>query len=213
MEAAFWHERWDNNRIGFHEGEANACLVKHFDKLELEPGARVFVPLCGKSRDIAWLLSKGHRVVGAELSRVAIEQLFADLGVTPEIEAVDCLLHFRAADIDMFVGDIFDLSGEITGNVDGVYDRAALIALPDDMRADYATHVADITSCAPQLLISLEYDQSVMPGPPFSVDADELIRVHGARYHLNPVDRIAVEGGLKGVCPAMECVWMLQHRR
>jgi thiopurine S-methyltransferase len=80
MDANFWHQRWGKNEISFHEGEANAMLVDKFQVLSLPKNSRVFVPLCGKTRDIAWLLSQGHRVVGVELSKVAIEQLFTDLG-------------------------------------------------------------------------------------------------------------------------------------
>ena len=86
MEPNFWHERWQQNQLGFHESEANSLLVAHFDALSLAPNSRVFVPLCGKTRDIAWLLSKGHRVVGIELSQLAIEQLFTDLGSSQRLK-------------------------------------------------------------------------------------------------------------------------------
>ena len=213
MDANFWHERWDENRIGFHQEAANPLLVKNFKALALEDGARIFVPLCGKSLDIAWLLDCGHRVVGAELSRIAIEQLFNDLGVEPIITKVGDLERFSAPDLDIYVGDIFDLTADQLGPVDAAYDRAALVALPDDMRARYAKHLHSITGGARQLLICFEYDQSVMNGPPFSVSKAEIERVHGARYSVQELSRSALQGGLKGKFPAQETVWLLSERR
>src|ERR1700733_8099165 len=109
MDEQFWHRRWELNEIGFHEGKANALLVAHFGALSLADGSRVFLPLCGKTIDIHFLLSRGYRVAGAELSRIAIEQLFAELDVTPEIADVGSMSRYSAPGIDIFVGDIFDL--------------------------------------------------------------------------------------------------------
>lgn len=105
------------NEIGFHEGEANRLLVKYFDALCLAEGHRVFVPLCGKTLDIAWLLSNGFRVAGAELVESAIEQLFSELGIEPEISEVGGVKRYSAKNIDIFVGDIFAVSSEILGSV------------------------------------------------------------------------------------------------
>ena len=99
MEANFWHQKWENNQIGFHESEANALLVDHFGSLGLAQDDRIFLPLCGKTRDIAWLLDKGYRVVGAELSEIAIKQLFEDLDATPEVNEVGELKHYHAEGI------------------------------------------------------------------------------------------------------------------
>lgn len=209
MEADFWHARWANNQIAFHEGEANALLVASFDALSLAKGDRVFVPLCGKTRDIAWLLSQGQRVVGAELSKIAIEQLFEDLGITPTVEPIGSLSKFSTEGLEVFVGDIFELTPELLGPVDATYDRAALVALPDDLRGRYAAHIHHITGAAPQLLICFEYDQAVMPGPPFSVDSAKLNRVYGPYYAMKELTRATVQGGLKGICPAEEAVWLL----
>jgi thiopurine S-methyltransferase len=212
MDANFWHQRWGKNEISFHEGEANAMLVDKFQVLSLPKNSRVFVPLCGKTRDIAWLLSQGHRVVGVELSKVAIEQLFTDLGTEPEISTIGKLLHYSAKNVDIFVGDVFSLSGDMIGVVDGIYDRAALVALPSNLRDRYASHVNEITNGAPQLLICFEYDQTVMQGPPFSIDKQELTRVYGERYDITILASAVVVGGLKGICPAQETAWLLRKR-
>lgn len=208
MEASFWHEIWKNNHIGFHESEANTLFVKYFDHLALPQGARVFLPLCGKTRDIAWLLNKGYQVVGAELSEIATQQLFEALGSTPEISKLDKLTHYHAEGIDLFVGDIFDLTAEILGPVDAVYDRAALVALPPETRPLYTKHLQTITSIAPQLLICFQYDQSLMAGPPFSISDDEVKQHYEETYTLTHLETIEVAGGLKGRTEATENIWL-----
>ena len=218
MQAEFWHQRWEKGETGFHEGRANSMLVRNFAKLGLGAGARVFVPLCGKTRDIAWLLSVGQQVVGAELSEIAVEALFAELEITPEIRLLQMsdnavLKHYSATDIDIFSGDIFALDKATLGPVDGVYDRAALVAMPEDMRAEYADHIRQISAGAIQLLICFEYDQQLMDGPPFSVNDQHLRDYFAEHYQLALVDKAPIEGGLKGKVSADEEVWLLTPQK
>lgn len=210
MDPDFWHQKWKSNEIGFHQDAANALLVKHVGRLALAKGDRVFLPLCGKTLDIHWLLGNGYRVAGAELSQLAVEQLFEELGTEPAITHHGDLDRYSAEGIDIFVGDIFGLDAETLGPIDAVYDRAALVALPRDMRSLYATHLMRMSSHAPQLLICFEYDQARMQGPPFSIDAGEVTRHYGDDYALTLLERIEVPGGLKGEC-AMESVWLLEQ--
>lgn len=210
MEASFWHRKWEKGEIAFHEGEANRFLTEHFGKLHLAQGARIFLPLCGKTRDIAWLLSRGCRVKGAELSALAVKELFEDLGLVPDVSGVGALTLYRAENIDIFVGDIFDVSAEVLGHVDAIYDRAALVALPLEMRKRYAAHLVEISHAAPQLLITYEYDQQQMAGPPFSVSADEVGRHYASGYHLQAIETRAVTGGLKGKVASTETAWVLR---
>ena len=209
MDPNFWHKRWEKNEIGFHQSAVNVLLSDHFSGLSLPQTSRVFVPLCGKTRDIAWLLSQGHRVVGVELSKLAVEELFVDLGVAPKISVQGELLRYSAPGLEIFVGDIFELSGDLLGRVDAIYDRAALVAFPTEMRGRYCAHVAAITQLAPQFLICFEYDQAVMNGPPFSMDRQKVHDVYGAHYQIEPITNRDVAGGLKGKCPAQETVWHL----
>lgn len=204
MEADFWHERWENAQIGFHEGEVNRMLAAHLGALSIAPGSRIFLPLCGKTRDIAWLLAKGYRVVGAELSEIAVQQLFDELPLVPKVTRTGPLKRYAAEDIDILVGDIFDLTPEVLGPVDAVFDRAALVALPEEMRGRYTNHIATVTQRAPQLLVTFEYDQSVMKGPPFSLSQSEVEDRYGAHYDITLLADAEVQGGLKGVCPARE---------
>ncbi len=212
MDANFWFQKWENNEINFHEKDTNTLLVKYFEKLALAKDDRIFVPLCGKTLDISWLLLNGYQVVGAELSEVAIKQLFSGLGIEPKISKTGGLKCYSAENIDIFVGDIFKVSREMLGQVDGVYDRAALVALPAEMRKKYACHIIDITDNAPQLLICFEYDQSVMSGPPFSVSNEEIHQHYNSRYNLSLLEERDVPGGLKGKCTALEKLWLLQNK-
>jgi thiopurine S-methyltransferase len=210
MDASFWHQKWKENNIAFHGSEANPQLVKYFKALSLAEGSRVFLPLCGKTLDIAWLLSNGYRVAGAELSEIAIGQLFSELGVEPTIASIGKLDHYSAPNIDIFVGDIFDVSREMLGLVDAIYDRAALVALPGAMRDRYTAHLTEITDKAPQLLICYDYDQSCMEGPPFSISNEEVNQHYSERYDLTLMESTDLPGGIKGKCAAKENVWLLQ---
>jgi len=209
VDKSFWLQRWEENNIGFHKSEANPALVSYFSELSLAKGSRVFVPLCGKTLDIAWLLANGYRVVGAELSALAIAQLFTELGIKPEISDAGALQRYSAPDLDIFVGDIFDLSGQMLGPVDAIYDRAALVALPQEMRDRYTAHLVEMTASVQQLLVCFEYDQTLMPGPPFSIGDGEVKRQYGDRYGLTLLASANVPGGLKGKCAAKEHVWLL----
>jgi thiopurine S-methyltransferase len=211
MDADFWHRKWANNEIGFHESEVNPLLVKHFSALGLASGDRVLLPLCGKTLDIHWLLSNAYRVVGVELSRLAVDQLFAELGVEPAVTACGPIERFSALNLDVVVGDIFDVSRDLLGPVDAVYDRAALVALPPETRGRYAAHLMAITDQAPQLLICFEYDQGLMAGPPFSVLGEEVDRHYRETYALTHLERVEIPGGFKGRIPATESVWLLRR--
>jgi thiopurine S-methyltransferase len=205
----FWHNKWQKNEIGFHLPEANPLLLGHFPALKLSPGARIFLPLCGKTLDIHWLLAQGFRVVGAELSTIAVVALFDDLKLTPTLAKVGKLTRYSAANIDIFNGDFFALTTDMLGAVDAVYDRAALVALPAETRPRYAAHLAAITHTTPQLLVCFDYDPTQYNGPPFCVNAQEVSTYYRPLYHPNLLASIKVAGGLKGKCTAHEQVWLL----
>jgi thiopurine S-methyltransferase len=210
MEAAFWHQRWANGEIGFHESQPNPMLVNHLDALRLSPGSRIFLPLCGKTLDIGWLLNQGMAVVGIELNRQAVAELFAGLGTTPQIEEIGALVRYCSDGLCIFVGDIFDLTPEVLGGVDAVYDRAALVALPPEMRTRYCRHLLQLTGNAPQLLVTFEYDQTAMAGPPHSVPETEIHSHYGNHYNITRLYQQDVPGGMKGQTPATEAVWLLK---
>lgn len=209
MEANFWHERWQTGRTAFHESEGNALLRRHLGALGLSSGARIFVPLAGKTRDIGWLLGQGFRVAANELSDLAVAQLFEDLDARPETTRSGALTRHRAPGLDVFAGDIFALTAETLGAVDAVYDRAALVALPAEMRPRYAAHLAAITGKARQIVITFEYPDGTVDGPPFSVEKTEMHRLYDAAYSLQQLERRPVPGGFKGAEGVHETVWHL----
>jgi thiopurine S-methyltransferase len=210
MEPNFWHNRWEKNQIGFHANEVNPLLVEFFSKLSLSQGSRIFLPLCGKTLDLHWLRSSGYSVVGAELSKKAIDFLFQDLGIKPNINKIENLQHYFSDNIDIFVGDIFHITKSILGKVDAIYDRAALVALPKDMRSSYTSHLKDITNSAPQLLICYEYNQELMDGPPFSISDEEVLKHYKDNYKVNHIFSKPVVGGFKGNIDTSENVWLLE---
>jgi len=212
MEHHFWQDKWDNNKLGFHEGRPNELLINYFQTLNLAPNSSVFVPLCGKTRDIAWLLDHGYRVIGAELIESAIVQLFNELNIIPDIKQTANHVHYNAPNIDIFVGDIFHLQAEQIAPVDAIYDRAALVALPKDMRGQYSQHLVDLTRSAPQLLITYEYDQDLVQGPPFSIHPKEVHHHYDAFYTFELLERTDVDGGVHGKHHAQESIWFLKKK-
>ena len=212
MDHAFWHDKWDSNQIGFHQAYVNPLLVKHFDALGLKQGSRVFVPLCGKTRDMGWLMRQGCHFLGAELSERAVRDLFAEMDVQPDVTQLDAVKRYSAEGIDVFVGDVFAVDQTMLGSVDAIFDRAALVALPTEMRERYARHLIAITGNASQLLITFVYDQAQMTGPPFSIPLDEVNTHYGSEYDAQALEKRDVPGGFRGNVPATETVWALSPR-
>ena len=209
MDADYWHRKWSRGEIGFHQSDYNPLMTKYFGDLGLRDGAHVFVPLCGKTRDIGWLLQQGYRVTGAELNQGAVEALFDDLALSPVITQDGALLRFATPELIVFVGDIFDVSAHALGAVDAIYDRAALVALPADIRARYAGHLVKITEQAPQFLLTFTYDQSKIDGPPFAIPADAVLDLYDQHYALKLLEERAVPGGLKGLTDVQDSAWRL----
>ncbi|MEM6381832.1 MAG: thiopurine S-methyltransferase [Pseudomonadota bacterium] len=209
MEAAFWQERWRENRIAFHEFQPNPRLVDHVDALNLTGDQHVFVPLCGKTLDLDWLLAKGRTVTGVELNEGAVREVFERQSITPDVEQVGPLKRYRFGALTVFVGDFFALTAEMTGSLDAIYDRAALVAMPETMRADYAAHLSALSGFAPQLLVTYDYDQSQMSGPPFSVPQAKIEAYYASRYAIKQLDDRPISGPLAQRCQGREQTWLL----
>lgn len=210
MEADFWMQKWQRGEIAFHEKQVNPALVQYLAELQLPAASRIFVPLCGKTLDIGWLLQQGYKVVGAELSILAIAELFASLNLIPDVTPAGKLTRYSAANIDIFVGDIFQLTTAELGLVNAIYDRAALVALPELMRRQYSAHVMALTNNAPQLLLTYEYDQLLCDGPPFSVSETELQQHYGSCYQLTLLELIQLPAKFRHRVDAAIAVWCLQ---
>ncbi|NJJ58869.1 thiopurine S-methyltransferase [Pseudomonas sp. B14(2022)] len=175
MEPKFWQERWARNQIGFHLPEVNPYLLRYWPSLTLAQGAKVLVPLCGKSLDLMWLASNGYHVLGVELSEQAVDAFFREQNLTPRITWHGVFKVYQADLIEIWCGDFFALDAGALADCTALYDRAALIALPPLMRAQYAEQLNSLLRPGCQgLLITLDYDQTQKAGPPFAVTDDEV---------------------------------------
>ena len=172
---ANWLEFWENNEINWHSDVVTQELEEYLGLLKLEPGNKVFFPLCGKSLDMIYLLNQGFSVVGVELSEIAIKQFFHENGLDYTITRVGKFDLYSAKNIEIYCGDFFSLSSKHLSDVKAVFDRKSLIALDQNLRQKYVKHLNDIISLGVRvLLITLHYPQHQMSGPPFSVDKSEV---------------------------------------
>jgi thiopurine S-methyltransferase len=199
MDLNFWHERWQANLTGFHKNEINNYLLRYWPRLDLAKGSRILVPLCGKSLDMLWLREQGHPVVGIEASQIAVETFFEENGLTPAVHTERYGRRYVYDQLELLCTDFFSLTQEDIGAVSAVYDRAALIALTQAQRPAYATHLTRLLGHGTTgMLITLEYDQLEMSGPPFSVPREEICRLFDAAFaieHLHQFD--VLEDNLK----------------
>lgn len=180
MDSEFWHERWERDEIGFHKHEVNQLMKANIGQLGLSKGSHVLVPLCGKSLDLLWLVRQGFCVSGIELSAKAIEDFFSENDLKYEREAVPNGTVYRSGALTLWCADIFHFDPGLLGRVNAVYDRAALVALPPDMRRNYTAWLLPaLADHTPILLITLDYPQQEMGGPPFAVAREEVRDLYG----------------------------------
>lgn len=218
MDPGFWQQRWHEGRIGFHQDRVTPLLEQHWDAVGVAGGARVFVPLAGKSLDMAWLAARGHRVLGVELSPIAVRQFFEEHGLSPDIRQSRKATHYSAGAIEIIQGDVFALEPDALADCSGVYDRAALIALPPPMRERYVANVyAKLPSGCRGLLVTLDYPQDEKQGPPFSVTDDEVAARFGRDWTAELLERrdiLATQPGFvaEGVTVLHTSAWRLQRR-
>jgi thiopurine S-methyltransferase len=216
MEPEFWHQRWTSNQIGFHEGQVNAYLARHYADLGLAPGETVFVPLSGKSVDLRWLADQGAHVVGVELSPIAVESFFAEQGLRPRTSKEGAFAVWESGTIRVLCGDYFALTPAHLAGAQAVYDRAALIALPPQRRADYVAHLDRLLPGGRRtLLVTLEYPQAQMQGPPFSVPECQVRALFAdARIERLGTQDVLVDNPRfrdKGLSRLLECAYFIKQ--
>jgi thiopurine S-methyltransferase len=184
----FWLDKWQNNDIPFHLELPHPLLDRFWPLLQAKQKNTVLVPLCGKSQDIYWLSQKGLAVIGIELSPIAIKAFFDNNQLEFEKNPKGNFIYYQSQNITLICGDIFKLTKEDLGQIDYIYDRAALIALSSPLRKKYGQHLLNL---APQLkrmlLISNEYPQHLMQGPPFSVDQTMVKNYYGYRLSYKKI--------------------------
>jgi thiopurine S-methyltransferase len=191
----FWHDRWRAAQIGFHRSSVDDNLIHHWRDLSLPEGARVLVPLCGKSLDLLWLRQRGHNVVGIELSDIALQAFFMENGIAARRRGLPHFDLYEAENLECFRGDLFALTSERLGNLAAVYDRASLVSWAPEQRDRYVEHLTALTGTGTQtLLVTLEYQQAEMKGPPFSVDSEEVHRLYSRHHSIHELGRRDVLG-------------------
>lgn len=183
MDAQFWLERWKNREIGFHKAVVNPSLLAVQKQLQLRSGQNVLVPLCGKSLDMIWFSQQGLQVTGVELASAACEDFFSENQLKVQKEEQGGYSVYSSDSICLWCGDFFCFPE--TQKFDLIYDRAATIALPESLRSNYFKKIQSFLEMGARLcLITIEYDQSRLEGPPFSVSETE-IRNAFSQFKIN----------------------------
>jgi thiopurine S-methyltransferase len=190
VQPEFWHDRWRTGKLGFHKPAVDPHLSAYWPEFKLAAASPVFVPLCGKSLDMLWLRDRGHSVIGVELSAVALESFCMENGI-PARRRLACDFDvYQAEGLKLLRGDFFALTPQHLGPVAALYDRAALISWTQELRASYVARLTALTSPgAKTLLITVEYTQEQMSGPPFSVSAGEVARLYAAHHEIRQLGR------------------------
>lgn len=186
MQPAFWRESWqlEGTKTSFHRPDIHPYVLDYAPPPFLA-GKRVFVPLAGKTNDLDYFRRHADYTVGVELVEKPIRQFFEehDLLYATEGDGV-----FRTAGMKFLQRDLFELTPEDVGPVDFVYDRASLIAFPEDMRRQYLRKMDELTGVGSRtLLITLEY-APLLDEPPFSLGAEEIRDYYGEKYDIEHVE-------------------------
>jgi thiopurine S-methyltransferase len=190
LQPDFWHDRWRSGQIGFHQTAVDRQLKEFWPRLGLPAHGRVFVPLCGKSLDLLWLHDRCESVVGVELSAVALESFCLQHGIAARRRLLGDFDAYEADGLSLLRGDFFAMTKQLLGEFSAVYDRAALISWTPALQPRYVEHMTELTSPGTRtLLITLEYRQDEMNGPPFSVSADDVERLYAKHHEIVPLDR------------------------
>jgi thiopurine S-methyltransferase len=208
MGDTFWDKAWAEGRIGFHQAGVHVDLLAAAPWFLAEGPHRVLVPLCGKTVDLAWLGEQGHEVVGVELTEQGARAFFSERGLVPTEAPRGAYTALRAGRITILRGDIFDLHTAGEAPFTRIWDRAAMIALPPELRAPYQQLIAGVIASGATLLLNvLEYDATRMSGPPFCVPAAE---VEAAFAHL-PITLLDREDQMDDRWRERGHEWMTRH--
>lgn len=213
MDAQFWINAWNEGRTNFHQEKYHEKLTEYFPTLNPKEGQKVLVPLCGKSKDLLWLHELKLNVHGVELHTQAVEDFFKENNLPFKKTEDQDFAHYSHKNIVISCGDFFKLNSNQT--YDYVYDRASLVALPPEMRKDYAQVIKrSLKVGGKYLLIAYEYDQSKLEGPPFSVVANEIHELYQDQFSIKLMEskQANKEGSrLSALDSLKQCVWILER--
>jgi thiopurine S-methyltransferase len=218
MDPDFWLERWKLSDIGFHQPKVQPALALHWAGLGVAQDTAVLVPLCGKSLDLVWLAGQGYRIIGAELSELAVDAFFSEHGLTPDVKTIDGFVVKSASAYELWCGDFFALRPQHVPAIQAAYDRAALVAMPPALQPRYAAKLAELLKPdAPMLLIGLDYNADEMQGPPFSTPPSQVNTLFAEAFDVALIDRhdgLAKSQHLakRGVTRLEEASYLLRRR-
>ena len=189
MELSYWHSRWNKGNVGFHMEDGYPALLRHWPKFEISNQATVLVPLCGKSVDLDIISRRVKRVVGVEISKKAIEEFFTERNLVPEMSSYSGYKIFKAANIELWEGDFFKLPEQRFADIDMIYDKASLVALPPPMRIKYAEKILTLSGeITKYLLHHFIYNSNEMEGPPFTVSETEIDNHFSSRFAITTLE-------------------------
>ena len=218
MEPGFWLDRWQTRQIGFHQSSVHPFLERWWPTLDVPSAARVYVPLCGKSLDMVWLAVRGHRVVGSELAGLAIREFFGEQQAAPFAAPQGPFVRHTGGAFEILEGDALQLTAPLLGTVQAAYDRAALVALPPQMRVRYVESFASVMPAGSHsLLVAFEYPQHMKSGPPFSVEPDEVQSLYGPGFRVRELERVDLIGSSPkfaeaGITELYEVAYVLERK-
>ena len=193
MEIDFWQQRWQDDQTGFHLTQVNPYLIEFWNTLQLRKDAQVLVPMCGKSLDMVWLNQQGYQVLGVECSDKAVKEFFHEQDLQHNIESIESFKSFNNDKLSLLLGDFFQLNHTLLSEVTAVYDRASLVALPEEMRRTYVDLlIRNLPENISILLVTLEYDQLKMSGPPFSVSNNEILSLYSKNFDVELLHEVDV---------------------
>jgi thiopurine S-methyltransferase len=183
---ALWRQCWHDRDTDFHQESVNRLLTRFWSGLDLAPGSRVFVPLCGKSLDMIWLAQQGHEVIGVELSPIAVRAFFRENRLKPVRRQFGKFTLWEHGKLRILCGDYFSLTRGDLGQIDAVYDRAALTALAEDRRDRYVAHLRMLMPSSCQVFLLTVEDAEVGESLHHALAvADEVTALYSEAFDLD----------------------------
>ena len=190
LKSDYWLDVWVQDKLPFHQASVNPLLEKYWPSLQVIRGANILVPLCGKTSDLIFLANAGYHVIGAELSEIACEAFFVENKITFKKDKINNFTRYYSDQIEIYCGDFFQLSAAMLPSIDAVYDRAALIALPNNLRPSYAKHLTNLMNSGSQMLCIVHQSPDLVQGPPFLVPQEEIMDLYGECFQITEIARV-----------------------
>lgn len=218
MEKEYWLNKWRSKDIAFHEQDINHDLISYIHTLNLHPGDSIFVPLCGKTKDMVWLANEGFHVIGVELSPIACNEFFTEINISPQITHRPKFIHYKHNNIELLCGDLFDLTKTDLPAIHAIYDCKALIALPDDLREKYVNHIVSCLGTKIKILLLTRESNCHIKPPPYSIDSKEVNLLYGTYFNVEQLKFVSIRDiperlVKKGYLEMRESVYLISEKK